>query len=122
MPIPGPTVHQQLMDAYKDLQAQLESVRDEILQKKDHRDQLDDERIAALASLAEHYLPELTGEAIDKTWVAVRDEIPVDANRSIGPPGVAERDVDQDHRQPEPSSACSTLFVHCACGEASPRR
>jgi hypothetical protein len=63
------------MDAYQDLLTQLESMRGEILQTKDQRDELGDERGEALVSLAEHYLPTLTPEAIRQTWSEVRDSI-----------------------------------------------
>ena len=73
MSIPGPTVHQQLLDAYSNVQAYLESERDSILDAKDRRQGLDQDRTAALDSLAEHYLPELTQQAIAGTWSEVRD-------------------------------------------------
>ena len=38
MPISGPVVHQQLMDAYSKVQADLESERNEILESKDQRE------------------------------------------------------------------------------------
>ena len=75
MPISGPVVHQQLMDAYQHVQSNLESERSEILQSKEQRDELTDERGEALVSLAEHYLPELTRGAIEQTWIEVRDSI-----------------------------------------------
>ena len=75
MPISGPVVHQQLMDAYARTQARLDAERESVLSAKDKRDQLDDERGDALKSLAEHYLPELTKDAINETWGEVRDAV-----------------------------------------------
>ena len=73
MPISGPDVHQQLLDAYANVQSYLESERDSILDAKDRREELEGDRGAALDSLAEHYLPELTQQAIAQTWAEVRD-------------------------------------------------
>ena len=75
MPISGPVVHQQLMDAYARTQEKLDSERERVLNAKDKRDRLDDERSDALRSLAEHYLPELTKEAIHETWGEVREAV-----------------------------------------------
>jgi vacuolar-type H+-ATPase subunit D/Vma8 len=75
MPISGPVVHQQLIDAYAEVQARLESARGSITQAKTQRDQLDDDRSNALVRLAEHYLPELTHEAILQTWLDVRPTV-----------------------------------------------
>ena len=75
MPISGPVVHRQLMDAYSELQSRLESTRAQVEQTSEQRDQLDDERSEALVSLAEHYLPELTRDAIQKTWSEIRDAV-----------------------------------------------
>jgi hypothetical protein len=75
MPISGPVVHQQLMDAYTSTQTRLESERGQILHAKQQRDQLDDDRSEALVSLAEHYLPELTREAISETWFELRPAV-----------------------------------------------
>ena len=73
MPIPGPAVHQQLLDAYANVQSYLESERDSILDAKDRREELKGDRGEALDSLAQHYLPELTQQAIAKTWSEVRN-------------------------------------------------
>ena len=75
MSIPGPAVHQQLLDAYAKVQSYLESERDSILNAKGQRDELADDRNHALDSLAQHYLPELTPDAISQTWVEVRDRM-----------------------------------------------
>lgn len=75
MSIPGPAVHQQLLDAYTKVQSYLESERDSILQAKGQRDELADDRKEALDGLAKHYLPELTPDAISNTWIEVRDRM-----------------------------------------------
>ncbi len=75
MSVSGPVLHQQLMDAYAAVQADLESARGEIIFARGQRDDLDDQRGEALAHLAEHYLPELTPEAIGQTWVEVRSAV-----------------------------------------------
>lgn len=75
MPISGPVVHQQLMDAYATTQSQLETQRSQIGQSSNHSAQLDDQRGDALVKLAEHYLPELTPTAIRETWVEVQPGI-----------------------------------------------
>lgn len=75
MTISGPTVHQQLMDAYKRLTEQLEQDRESMHDVQKEYDQLDAQRDDALRSLAEHYLPELTADAIASTWREVQSEI-----------------------------------------------
>ena len=75
MTIPGPTVHQQLMDAFKRLTEQLEQDRKGMHDVQKEYEQLDAERDDALRSLAEHYLPELTADAIASTWREVQSEI-----------------------------------------------
>lgn len=75
MPISGPVVHQQLMGAYANLQAKLESVRGRISEVDEDRRALDDDRSEALVRLAEHYLPELTPVAVRETWQDVRPSI-----------------------------------------------
>ncbi len=77
MAIPGPTVHQQLMDAYTRLTEQLEADRKNMQDVRDEHQQLDAQRDVALRSLAEHYLPELTADAIASTWKEVQDAISV---------------------------------------------
>jgi hypothetical protein len=89
MTIPGPTVHQQLMDAYKRLTEQLETDPQNMHDVQKEHEQLDAERDDALRSLAEHYLPELTADAIASTWQEVQSEISTillqkeDENRSL---------------------------------------
>ena len=56
MPISGPVVHQQLMDAYSRVQADLETQRGNIATSSTERDQLFDQRGDALVELAKHYL------------------------------------------------------------------
>ena len=75
MPISGPVVHRQLMTAYTDAQARLESARGEISRAKQQRDDLEDQRGDALVRLAEHYLPELTRDAIRETWIEVQPKV-----------------------------------------------
>ncbi|MGB7343743.1 MAG: hypothetical protein WBD20_06000 [Pirellulaceae bacterium] len=75
MPISGPVVHQQLMAGYTNAQAALKSARESISDTKEQRDQLDDTRGEALVDLAEHYLPELTRDAIRTTWVEIRSTV-----------------------------------------------
>lgn len=75
MPIPGPTVHQQLLDAYDKVQHHLERERESILSAKDRREALRDDRGEVLDALAEHYLPELTQQAVAETWSEVRDQM-----------------------------------------------
>ena len=75
MPISGPVVHQQLMDAYANVQARFESERSRISEARGQRDQLDGHRDEALVSLAEHYLPELTPEAVRQTWSEIRPTV-----------------------------------------------
>ncbi|KAA1261520.1 hypothetical protein LF1_40700 [Rubripirellula obstinata] len=72
MPISGPVVHQQLMDAYNQVQADLKVQRDRLTSSADGRDELFDQRGNALVKLAEHYLPELTPDAVRKTWTEVQ--------------------------------------------------
>ena len=81
MSISGPDVHQQLMDAYQQTQEKLEAERARILSAKEIREQLDNDRGDALRSLAEHYLPKLTEDAIDETWDEVRDAVSDVLNR-----------------------------------------
>src|SRR6056297_1485920 len=73
MPIPGPLVHRRLMDAYGRVQADVEESRDDIVESRQRRDQIDGQRATALMRLAEHYLPALTAEAIENSWGDVRE-------------------------------------------------
>ncbi len=71
----GPVVHQQLMNAYAEAQARLEEERAKTGRFHDARDGLNDDRSNALVSLAEHYLPELTREAIETTWSEIKPRV-----------------------------------------------
>jgi chromosome segregation ATPase len=75
MPISGPVVHQQLMAAYANLQTKLESSRGRVSEVDEDRNALDDDRSEALVRLAEHYLPELTPQAVRDTWREIRPAI-----------------------------------------------
>lgn len=74
MPISGPVVHRQLIDAYNNAQARLEQARGPML-SNDDRENLQDRRGEALVKLAEHYLPQLSREAILSTWPDVRSQL-----------------------------------------------
>ena len=54
MAIPGPDVHQQLMDAYAETQSRLEADRATITDVRVQRDELSDNRADALVRLADH--------------------------------------------------------------------
>ncbi|TWU23172.1 hypothetical protein Pla52o_27070 [Novipirellula galeiformis] len=75
MPISGPVVHRQLIEAYANVQTRLEQERQRISSSREERDGLEDHRGDALAELAEHYLPELSAEAIQETWGEVRGSV-----------------------------------------------
>lgn len=75
MPISGPVVHQQLMDAYASVQERFESERGRTSDARQQRDELDEHRDHALVSLAEHYLPELTPQAVRETWSEIRPTV-----------------------------------------------
>ena len=75
MPISGPVVHQQLMDAYARVQADLEKERGQLSANGDQRDELLNQRSGTLVELAQHYLPELTPEAVHETWAEVRPSL-----------------------------------------------
>lgn len=72
MPVTGPAVHQQLLSAYKEIQDRLDSMGQQVAGMDQKREQLSDDRGAALVSLAEHYLPDLTHESIQETWREAR--------------------------------------------------
>lgn len=72
MPIPGPHVHQQLISAYEQTAAKLESLRGQLGQIETERDRLEDHRDDTLSKLATYYLPDLTPESIQRTWAEVR--------------------------------------------------
>ncbi|MEO9592685.1 MAG: hypothetical protein ABJG45_13985, partial [Rhodopirellula bahusiensis] len=72
MPLTGPTVHQQLLTAYNQAAAKLEQLRSQLGDFQSTQDSLQNQRDETLRSLAQHYLPELTTEAIQETWSEVR--------------------------------------------------
>ena len=75
MPLSGPDVHKQLMEGYNDAQTELEELRDQVSSEKGQREDLDDQRGNALVDLAEFYLPELTRQAIQETWIEIRSNV-----------------------------------------------
>ncbi len=75
MPISGPVLHRQLMDAYANAQARLEEERQKISSTKSERDDLVDHRGDALIELAEHYLPDLSENSIRNTWQEIRGSL-----------------------------------------------
>lgn len=72
MPISGPVVHQQLIQAYQEAQHDLESARGEIAAAGAELGELTEGRGDTLLDLARHYLPELTQAAVEKTWSDAR--------------------------------------------------
>lgn len=72
MPISGPVVHQQLLQAYQEAQHELETARGEIAAAGAELGELTAGRGDTLLDLARHYLPELTPAAVDKTWADAR--------------------------------------------------
>ncbi|MFG0260792.1 MAG: hypothetical protein ACF788_00125 [Novipirellula sp. JB048] len=75
MSIPGPVVHRQLIEAYRNAQTRLEQMRQRISASQQERDDLENHRGEAFLELAEHYLPELSDEAIASTSGADRERI-----------------------------------------------
>ena len=75
MPISGPAVHQQLMDAYTRIQEDLQRARQQTTTSSTQREELLAKRSDSLLELAEHYLPELSEESIRSTWVEIRPTI-----------------------------------------------
>ncbi len=75
MPSSGPEVHRQLMDTYAHSQARLEALRGRVSADAQQRSALDEDRGQALMNLAEHYLPELTPEAIGNAWQEIRTDL-----------------------------------------------
>ena len=72
MSVSGPIVHQQLMHAYQEAQHELETARGHVAAAGAELGDLSEDRGNAIVSLAQHYLPELTREAIRKTWSEVQ--------------------------------------------------
>ncbi len=75
MPISGPVVHQQLMEAYASLQSKMEQARGQMSRVGEDHSDLDEDRSESLVQLAEHYLPELTPETVRETWRDFRPSI-----------------------------------------------
>lgn len=75
MPHSGPAIYRQLLLAYQTVQADLEKLRGHVAAEGAESERLDQDRQATLASLAEHYLPELSEQAIEGTWHEVRSDM-----------------------------------------------
>ncbi len=75
MTLSGSDMHRLLMDGYKDIQFRIETLRNEASTIDSQRVDLADDRSDALVHLAEHYLPELTRDAIENSWGEVRDQL-----------------------------------------------
>lgn len=73
MAISGPEMHRQLMDGYKNAQQRIEKMRQSISSINSQRGELGEDRSDALLNLAEHYLPDLTRESIQSSWIEARD-------------------------------------------------
>ncbi|MCO8123850.1 hypothetical protein NHH03_19045 [Stieleria sp. TO1_6] len=71
----GPEMHRQLMDGYKDVQQRIEQMRSQIAGIDTQRGELHHDRSDSLLNLAEYYLPELTRDAIESSWVEVRSSM-----------------------------------------------
>lgn len=75
MLIPGTSLHRQLITAYNDAAANLDSIRGNFGEIESRRDELEANRDKSLSDLARHYLPSLTAESISQTWADVRPSI-----------------------------------------------
>ncbi len=75
MAVAGSVVHQQLIQAYQETQHELERARGHVAAAGAELGELSEGRGDALLRLAQHYLPELTEEAIRRTWTEVRQSI-----------------------------------------------
>lgn len=75
MPVTGPIFHQQLMHAYQEAQHELEAARGHVAAADVELGDLSEDRGDAMVNLAQHYLPELTREAIQKTWTEVQSTV-----------------------------------------------
>lgn len=71
----GPVIHQQLMDAFARLQAEVGSYHNRASSDDNRRSELLDQRSESLRQLAEHYLPDLTEDSIESTWAQVHPSI-----------------------------------------------
>jgi hypothetical protein len=95
MPISGPVLHRHLMDAYASAQSQLELERGQIQMAHSHRQSLDGDRGDVLVTLAQHYLPELSRDAIQSTWAEVRYDITAVLQRKEEHEGRMRNDIRQ---------------------------
>lgn len=68
-------MHRLLMEGYKEIQSRIERLRSEVSAIDHERGELADDRSDALLDLAEHYLPELTRDAIESSWTEVRGSL-----------------------------------------------
>ena len=75
MTISGPEMHRILIQGFKSIQSRLDSIRGRVTQFDDQRGELGDDRSEALLDLAKHYLPDLTPDSINATWVEVRSSL-----------------------------------------------
>ncbi len=75
MPISGPQAHHQLILAYNQAAAKLERLRGQMSQVEQQRDELDGQRDETLRKLAQHYLPDLTMDSVQKTCAEIRPSI-----------------------------------------------
>ncbi|MEM0924690.1 MAG: hypothetical protein AAGJ83_01510 [Planctomycetota bacterium] len=75
MTISGPEMHRQIMAGYRAMQETTESLRTKISAIDESRQDLAEDRNEALIDLAQHYLPELTRESIQKSWIGVRQTL-----------------------------------------------
>jgi len=75
MPVSGPVIHHQLMQAYQEAQHELETARGHVAAAGVELGELTEDRGEAMVNLAQHYLPELTHDAIRKTWAEVQQSV-----------------------------------------------
>lgn len=75
MTIIGTQMHRQLLDGYKQAQHALDQARIGITVIEARRGELDEDRSQALLDLAKHYLPDLSRESIEESWIEVRGKV-----------------------------------------------
>ena len=75
MTIIGTNMHRQLLDGYKEAQSALDQARIGLSVIEARRGELDDARSSALLDLAAHYLPDLSRESIESSWIEVRGKV-----------------------------------------------
>ncbi len=105
MPVPGPIVHQQLIQAYHEAQHQLESARGQIAAAGAELGQLSAGKGDALLELARHYLPALTRQAVEITWSEARDGVLDVLRRKESHVGRLVSELEQLDRQRDASEA-----------------